>query len=95
MTKDEYYATIILITLILLSVVWKAELDYRISFVETKSNTSKTPVDSNYIFNHWLGTSNQSKSTTQNKSSIEKKKESWMEAYRSGIRFNYSPKWNR
>ena len=49
MTKNEIYTTIALITIILISVLWKEELKYRRNFISVKSSIelkTESPHDS-------------------------------------------------
>ena len=84
MTKYEIYAAISLITIILISVLWKQELKYRRSFINIEYQT-EPPVNSEI------------KPDTTRSGYLGKRKPSgkgWMEAYSDGIHFNYKPKWN-
>ena len=83
MTKYEFYTAIALITIILISILWKAELHYRrdVAQLETATTTYIPPTTD----------------TTYKKHSIGKNKqngEGWMDAYEKGIIFNYKPKWD-
>ena len=84
MTKYEIYAAISLITIILISVLWKQELKYKRSFINIEYQTAP-PVISEI------------KPDTTRSGYLGKRKPSgkgWMEAYSDGIHFNYKPKWN-
>ena len=84
MTKNEIYTAIALITIILISVLWKQELKYRRSFINIEYQT-ESPVNPEI------------KPDTIRSGYLGKRKPSgkgWMEAYSDGIHFNYKPKWN-
>ncbi len=84
MSKYELYTAIGLITIILISVLWKQELKYRRSFINIEYQT-EPPVNSEI------------KPDTTRSGYLGKRKPSgkgWMEAYSDGIHFNYKPKWN-
>ena len=88
MNKNEIYTAIALITIILLSVFWKQELDYRRSLISeiTHPKIEKNEEIDNYNYDDWIDSKLEKK---------KPKKQSWMEAYRDGIIFNYDPRWNR
>ena len=84
MTKNEIYTAIALITTILISVLWKQELKYKLSIIDIEYQTesmAKPAIKYDTTGSGYLG----------------KRKPSgkgWMEAYSDGIHFNYKPKWN-
>ena len=84
MSKYELYTAIGLITIIIISVLWKQELKYRRSFINIEYQTEPrltSEIKPDTIRSGYLG----------------KRKPSgkgWMEAYSDGIHFNYKPKWN-
>ena len=94
MKKDEFYCSILLLTILLISVVWNSEVEYRTSLVDPKTEIPKRVADSLYIYDEWLGLNQQSKDLKETFVSKKKRDKSWMEAYKSGIVFNYGPKWN-
>ncbi len=84
MTKYEIYAAISLITIILISVLWKQELKYKRSIIDIEYQTESTAKPA-------------IKYDTTGSGYLGKRKPSgkgWMEAYSDGIHFNYKPKWN-
>ena len=88
MKRNEIYTAIALITIILISALWKQELDYRRTLISemTPPKIEKDEEIDNYNYDDWID------------SKLEKKKprkQSWMKAYRDGIIFNYNPRWNR
>ena len=84
MSKYELYTAIGLITIILISVLWKQELKYRRSFINLEYQT-ELPVHPEI------------KPDTIRSGYLGKRKPSgkgWMDAYSDGIHFKYKPKWN-
>ena len=61
MNKDEFYAAITLITLLLISVVWKAEVNYRLSALNAPIDIPTHVLDSNYTYSDWMTSSKKSK----------------------------------
>ena len=88
MNKNEIYRAIGLITIILISALWKQELDYRRSLISemTPPKIEKNEEMDNYNYDDWIDYNLENK---------KPKKQSWMEAYKDGIIFNYQPRWDR
>jgi len=83
-TKNEIYTAIALITIILISVLWKQGLKYKRSIIDIEYQT-QLPVNPEIKYD------------TTGSGYLGKRKPSgkgWMEAYSDGIHFNYKPKWN-
>ena len=94
MNKNEFYAAIILISLVLISVLWKAEVQYRLSTLNDPIDIPTHDLDSNYTYSDWMGSPKKTKNLKNPTSKNKTHKKSWMEAYEDGIIFNYKPRWN-
>ena len=75
-----------LITIILISIVWKAELDYKRSLLSKESVIPKPTIndEEEYV-----------DSTNTNRRTYQTNGRGWMHAYREGIVFGYRARWNK
>ena len=84
MIKTELYISILLIYIILISVFWKTESEFKNNQLISEVVTPKSDFDLE---------------EPSDSTNIKVKKgvpngKGWMESYKYGIRFDYSPKWN-
>ena len=94
MNKSELFCSILLITIFLISVVWKIEIEHKTTLLQPNINIPKRVADSLYIYDEWLGLNQKSKDVKETPVHRKKRDKSWMEAYKNGIIFNYRPRWN-
>ena len=86
MKNNQMYTTLALITIILISIVWKAELEDKRSLISNGVVNLKPTIndEKEYI-----------DSTNTIRRAYQTNGRGWMHAYREGIVFGYRAKWNK